>query len=238
MTQLPDGLFSPPFAHRGLWSADGFPENSLAAIERACQAGYGSEFDVRLSADGEAMVFHDDGLSRMAGLDALVADLAAADLSSTPLLGGPDRIPTLAQVLELVRGRAMLLIELKPGPAPDALAERTAKVLKRYHGPFAVIGFDAASLGWFARHHPDAPRGLDAMWTEEHEAEARDELERQCAVARPHFLVLELEAARSRLATERRTMGQPIIAWTVRSPEDADTVADHCDNFIFEGFTA
>jgi glycerophosphoryl diester phosphodiesterase len=236
--QLPDGLFSPPFAHRGLWSADGFPENSLSAIELACQAGYGSEFDVRLAGDGEPVVFHDDSLERMTGRDAMVSDLGAADLASTSLLGGTDTIPLLVQALELVRGRQTLLIELKSGPDPEALAARTAEVLRSYDGPFAVIGFDATALGWFARRLPDVPRGLDAMWPAGDEAQAREELDRQCALARPHFLVLELKAIASPLAAERRATSLPVIAWTVRSTEDADKVAEHSDNFIFEGFTA
>ena len=51
-----DLLFHPPVAHRGLWSPGGAPENSLAAFQAACAAGYGIELDVQLSADGEAMV--------------------------------------------------------------------------------------------------------------------------------------------------------------------------------------
>ena len=35
-----------------------------------------------------------------------------------------------------------------------------------------------------------------------------------------------------------RAKGMPVIAWTVRSPEQWDRVSDHCDNLIFEGFTA
>ena len=56
------------FAHRGL-HGDGIPENSLAAFRRACEAGYGIELDVHLTADEKLVVFHDDTLSRMCGTD-------------------------------------------------------------------------------------------------------------------------------------------------------------------------
>ena len=62
-----DRLFAPPIAHRGLWRPDGYPENSLGAFQAACQAGYGIELDVQISADGEAVVFHDGALKRMTG---------------------------------------------------------------------------------------------------------------------------------------------------------------------------
>jgi glycerophosphoryl diester phosphodiesterase len=35
-----------------------------------------------------------------------------------------------------------------------------------------------------------------------------------------------------------RNKGMPVIAWTVRKPEQWDAVKDHCDNLIFEGFHA
>jgi glycerophosphoryl diester phosphodiesterase len=57
-----DRIFAPAIAHRGLWSKDGPPENSLGAFEAACEAGYGIELDVQLSSDGEAIVFHDSKL--------------------------------------------------------------------------------------------------------------------------------------------------------------------------------
>jgi glycerophosphoryl diester phosphodiesterase len=235
---LPEGLYAPPIAHRGLWSADGFPENSLVAIERACQAGYGVEFDVRLSSDGEAMIFHDDTLERMTGLEGPLSAFSARELASTALLGGPDGIPSLGQVLSQVHGRAMLLVELKPAGDFEALAARTAQLLKAYRGPHAVISFQAEALAWFARHRPDVPRGLDALWPRADEAEGAERLERDCALAAPHFLLLQLEAATGPTAATWRAQGQPVIAWTVRSGEDAARVAEHCDNFIFEGFTA
>jgi glycerophosphoryl diester phosphodiesterase len=235
---LPGGLLTPPFAHRGLWSRGEACENSLAAIERACEMGYGSEFDVRLSEDGEAVVFHDETLARMAGVDIPVSGVPVAELVRTALLGGPDRIPTFAEVLELVGGRAMLLAELKPGPDPLEVAEAAARVLDHYRGPVAVISFEPSSLGWFAAHRPETPRGLDAMWEPEDEALAAEELARMCEIARPDFLVLERRAAAGALAAAHRADGRPVIAWTLRSTEEVEAVADRCDNFIFEGFTA
>ncbi len=78
---------SPPIAHRGLWTPDGAPENSLAAFQAACAAGYGIELDVQLTADGEAMVFHDDNLERMTGAEARLRDRTAADLRELRLAG-------------------------------------------------------------------------------------------------------------------------------------------------------
>jgi glycerophosphoryl diester phosphodiesterase len=63
---LPPEFLSAPIAHRALHDAEqGVPENSRGAVQRAVRAGYGIEIDVHLSADGRAVVFHDDTLDRL-----------------------------------------------------------------------------------------------------------------------------------------------------------------------------
>ena len=57
-------------------------------------------------------------------------------------------------------------------------------------------------------------------------------------IARPHFLALGLDMLPSAKADSLRKEGMPIIAWTVRSPEEWSAVQPHCDNLIFEGFAA
>ena len=234
---LPKSLFAPHIAHRGLWRMGGSPENSLAAFDAACKAGFGIELDVFLSADGDAVVFHDDNLERMTGVQAQIWDLATKDLTALRLQGGADRIPTLAQALDLVAGRAMVLVEIKASPTVGGpLETRVAEVLDRYDGPAAVISFEPRALAWFAAHRPDRPRGLDAMNLSDPEGAAA--FEQACALAEPDFLALELTAATSEVAVRRRAAGQAVIAWTVRTAQDVIRMAPYCDNFIFEGFTA
>ena len=69
---LPRGFLDRPIAHRCLHDkAHGRPENSLGAARAAIASGYGIEVDVQMSADTEAMVFHDYGLDRMTGHEGL-----------------------------------------------------------------------------------------------------------------------------------------------------------------------
>jgi glycerophosphoryl diester phosphodiesterase len=233
--RLPPGLLSRPIAHRGLWRAGGAPENSLAAFDRACRAGFGLELDVRLSSDGEAMVFHDDSLDRMTSRPGSIETLASNDLMQIPLADGAGTIPTLAQTLDLVAGRAMLLVEIKAGPrGVAALAARTAELLDGYAGPAAAISFEAEALAWFAEHRSERPRGLDAMALDQ--PAPADAFERACTLAQPDFLVLELATAGAPPAARRRAAGMPVIAWTVRSRDDAERAGHVSDNVIFEGF--
>ncbi|MFN8224090.1 MAG: glycerophosphodiester phosphodiesterase [Gaiellales bacterium] len=92
-------------AHRGA-SADE-KENTLRAFERALAMGCDYvELDVQASVDGELIVFHDTRLDRLTPLRGPVGRRRAAELAE-------HEIPTLAQVVELIRGRAGIMAELK-----------------------------------------------------------------------------------------------------------------------------
>ena len=58
------------------------------------------------------------------------------------------------------------------------------------------------------------------------------------AIAKPHFLALGLDMLPSEKAAHYRADGMPIVAWTVKRPEQWEALKGHCDNLIFEGFRA
>ena len=237
-------LFHPPIAHRGLWSPAGPPENSLGAFQAACAAGYAIELDVQLSADGEAMVFHDDKLKRMTGAEGRVRDRSAAELADLRLGGSDEKIPTLLETLTVVGRRAMVHIELKtPYGDVGPLERRVHEVITDHNGPVCVIGFNPYSHAWFADRYPGVLRGLDSY--SYNRAPDLGEAQRRSfaslehvAIARPHFLALGLDMLPSERAAKLRAEGLPVVAWTVREPAQWDAVKDGCDNLIFEGFHA
>jgi glycerophosphoryl diester phosphodiesterase len=121
---LPDSFLRLPLCHRGYHDLSrGIVENSLSAFSAAIDAGYGIELDIQLSADGQAVVFHDDTLDRVAEATGLVIDRTAAELGTIRLKHSRDTIPTFAETLALVAGRAPLLVELKDqsGPCPQPM---------------------------------------------------------------------------------------------------------------------
>ena len=239
-------LFDPPIAHRGLWTPGGAPENSLAAFQAACAKGYSIELDVQLTADGQAVVFHDDRLERLTGQEGRLRDHTAAELTAMKLSGTDETIPTLADALAVIGHRAMVHIVLKtPFGEVGALEKKVSEILIDHNGPIAVIGFNPYSHAWFADHNPQVLRGLDSYgWNDENARKLAPELRKSLAaleqveIARPDFLALGLDMLPSPRADVFRAKGMPIVAWTVRSPEQWDAVSDHCDNLIFEGFAA
>jgi glycerophosphoryl diester phosphodiesterase len=239
-------LFSPPIAHRGLWSSDGYPENSLGAFQSACAAGYGIELDVQASADGEAVVFHDLTLQRMTGVEGRLCDHTAADLGRMRLAGSEEAIPTLADALTVIGHKAMVYIEIKsPFGEVGPLERRVHDILIDHHGPIAVIGFNPYSHAWFADHYPKILRGLTSnRYVGEDVRHMAPELRKSfaqlkhVAIARPHFLALSLDMMPDPRADSFRRDGMPVIAWTVREAREWDVVKKHCDNLMFEGFKA
>src|ERR1700761_8633771 len=82
----PAWLTAQPIAHRGLHDARlGVPENTLGAAERAMTRQFAIECDVQASADGEAMVFHDDTLDRLTPASGPLRLRSAAELGNLRL---------------------------------------------------------------------------------------------------------------------------------------------------------
>jgi len=224
-------LRAAPIAHRGLWSAKGAPENSLTAFEAAAEAGYGVELDVRLSADGEVMVFHDDRLERMVGRQGRLCDYTAAELGAMRLKDTRDPVPTLGQVFDLIDGAALIHIELKTRPGEEGpLDEAVAALVDGYAGPLAVIGFNPQSHLWWARRRPGTLRGLTIR-----DAES---LVENIKIGRPHFLAVSTDLLMGEPTRRARDAGLPILAWTIRSEIQRAELAPLYDNLIFEGFMA
>jgi len=231
------------YAHRGLHgvAAGGLAENSLAAFEAACVAGYGIELDTQLSRDGEVMVFHDSHLERLTGRDADLKDLTCAELAELRLDGGDQHIPTLAEVLALVAGRAPILVEIKNdqrrvGPLESAVAG----LLKNYAGPCAVISFNPLSIAWFAKRMPALPRGQTASHFPKgnvliHWA-LRSALKHMAfnRLSRPDFIIYDHRGLTLRPPQSARRRGLPLLTYTIQTEAELAHAQRHADNVIFE----
>lgn len=147
-------------AHRGLHTADkSRPENSLAAFGAAVEAGYGIELDIQFSKDGQVVVFHDDDLLRVCGVEGRVDSFTCEQLREMRLEGTDEGIPLFTEVLALVDGKSPLIVELKTGPQNAALCKAALDILQAYKGPYCVESFDPRIVGWFKKNAPGVLRG-------------------------------------------------------------------------------
>ena len=237
-------LVARPIAHRG-WHGPGRPENSLAAAEAAAQAGFAVECDVVLSADGEAMVFHDTTLDRLTGASGPVGARSAAALGALRLAGTSEPIPALVALLAQIAGRVPLVCEIKSGFDSDfRLAERAAQAAAEYAGPLAFKSFDPAVIAHLREAACARPLGIvaEASYDDPYFAALSPEQKRDCAAfthierTRPDFLSWPVENLPHAAPSLMRALGnKPVMTWTVRRPEQWALARTFADQAVFEG---
>ncbi len=245
-------LVARPIAHRGLHDESaGVVENSLSAARAAVAGGYAIECDVQLSADHEAVVFHDDFLERLTGVAGRVNEKTARELSAIRLKGSNESVPLLWELLQAIQGRAPLVVELKSNFDGNlALARRVAELLAGYRGPAAIESFDPDPIAFLRQNRmalgiEQFPLGMVAQasygpleWPELSESR-RSELTHWLHYprSRPEFLsfnVDDLPHVAPMLLREGLKL--PVTVWTVRSPEQSIAAQKWMDQIVFEGF--
>lgn len=232
-----------PFAHRGLHTDDQeVPENSLLSFRQAVQNDYAIELDVQLSADGKVMVFHDENLLRMTGIDRELADIDSMDLQRVSLLSSRQGIPLLEEVLALTAGKVPLLIEIKNRGRAGKLEENLLAALKDYTGPYAVQSFNPLTIGYFKRMAPHIIRGqLAGSLVGEDLPFYKKFLLKYLLlnfISRPHFVAYEAGSLPNWLARILKQKKIFLLVWTVRSQAEAEQLPAGVDNIIFEMFSA
>ena len=247
---LPPEFLSRPIAHRGYHDlAARRPENALAAVDAAVDAGYGIEIDLQPSADGVAMVFHDDDLGRLTDAAGRIDWRTADELSALRLHGTDQRIPRLTEVLERVAGRVPLLIEIKDqdgamGPAVGTLEEAALRDLDGYDGPLALMSFNPHSVSALGRLAPHLPRGLiTSAYDPEDWPLPAATCERLRAIpdydaTGASFISHEAADLDRKRVAELKARGAAILCWTIRSPEAEAEARRVAQGITFEGYPA
>ncbi len=220
--RAPDWLTARPIAHRGLHDISrGIVENMPGAFEAAVAGNFAIETDLQLSADGEAMVHHDDALGRLTEGSGALLGKTAAELKAVKFKNTSERMMSLGDLCALVDGRVPLVIEVKSHFNGDRkLVTRMAEVLRTYSGPAAVMSFDPDQVLAVRELIPERPRGIvaereytAAEWPEATPAQ-RHSMEhlRHAFRTRPHFVsywINELPAVAPWIA--RNIFGLPLI---------------------------
>ncbi len=228
------------FAHRGLWNAKS-PENSLAAFQKAVNAGFGIEFDIHKTRDGRVVVFHDDTLTRMCGTDGKVEDMTLAELQELRLLDTDQHIPTLEEMLALVDGRVPLLVELKGEAVDTSLCPLADAILSRYQGDYMIESFNPILVRWYRKNRPDVVRG-QLFCNLNHGKKVKKLIYTLITflltnvLARPHFLARGQDSARNvSFLISKYLFRAPSFVWTVRAQEQVPAPKQG-EGIIFEGF--
>ena len=231
------------YAHRGLHS-EGVPENSMAAFRAAKDGGYGIELDIHLMKDGTLAVIHDHSLKRTAGVDVQIEDITAADLENYRLEGTDEKIPLFSQVLELYKGEAPLIVELKATTKNHAaLCEAACDMLAGYNGAYCVESFDPRCVAWLRKNREDVIRGqlTENFFRSNSKLPGFVKFLMKYnffnVATRPDFIAYRF-ADRKNVSNFlcRKLWGLQGVTWTIRSKEDFDVAVAEGWIPIFENF--
>lgn len=212
-------------AHRGLHNMQN-PENSMGAFKQAVAKNYSIELDVHITKDKKVVVFHDDNLKRMTGVDKKIKDCTYKELLKLKLGNSFYRIPLLSEVLTCVEGKVPLIIELKYDQKLGVLEKELVKILDSYTGAFAVKSFRFSSVLWFRLKRKNYVRGQllkDATYLFFN------------LFTQPDFISYNVKKLPDQKIAKVRKK-KTVLGWTVRSKEELVRVLEYCDNFICEDF--
>ncbi|MFQ6547147.1 glycerophosphodiester phosphodiesterase family protein [Aestuariibius sp. 2305UL40-4] len=259
MTALSPFFSQRVFAHRGLHDCDEKrPENSIAAITAARAAGYGVEIDVQLSADGEAIVFHDYDLARLTDETGPIRQRSSEELKQVRLKGDdpawPQYVPRLSEVISA--GSSPLLIELKDqdgalGSNVGRLEEAVARTLhddrldltEEEWSDIAVMSFNPHSVAAMKELAPEVPRGMTTCAFSEEDwphipAATRLRLAEipdyddvgACFISHQHTDLA------SRRVGNLKAEGAAVLCWTIRSEAEEIAARKVADTITFEAY--
>jgi glycerophosphoryl diester phosphodiesterase len=236
-----DELLAIPFAHRGLHGRH-HPENSAVAFDLAVRRGFAIELDVRLTADGVPVVFHDATMERLCGDARRVAQLPAREVCGRRLGDSDERVPTLAAAMHQVAGSVPVIVDLKGVVGQRRrLADAAAIVLRAYPGPVGVVSFDPWQLAAMRTRAPRVPRGQSAGV--DLRVVARPGGRQLCypidelwslRVSEADFVSFNVERLPSAAVRRVRTR-MPVVAWTVRTELGYRLAQALADAVIVEG---
>ena len=234
-----DFLLKPLIAHRGFFDNEkGIPENSILAFARAIDSNYSIELDVHLLNDNKIIVFHDDNLKRMTGIDKLVKDCTYEEIRNLKLLDTNEKIPLLEEVLNFVNGKVALLIELKYDVKTGLLEKELMELLINYSGKYAVQSFHPMAILWLKKHAPEVVRGQLAK---EFKNQKYGKLKNYILsnmllnkLTKPDFVSYDIKSVDKILDKISKSM--VLLGWTVRDKKSYEKYVKICNNLICENF--
>jgi glycerophosphoryl diester phosphodiesterase len=202
------------YAHRGASMND--PENTLRAFRQALAIGVdGIELDVHATADGIPVVIHDRAVERTTNGAGYVDEMPLARLETFDA-GDGERVPTLAEVLELVGGAVHLDVEIKG----IGIERAVLGVLANY----PIVRWAISSFAWETLR---AVRQLDPaaeLWPLAERVD--DELFTIAADLASPAVSLFTGAYTAQSAGTLRDAGLRPVVWTVNDPREARRVEE------------
>ena len=232
-------------AHRGFFNNVDIPENSLSAFKKAVENNYGIELDVQMTKDGKLVVFHDESLKRICGIDKKLTDCNLVELLNYNLLNTNKKIPLLKDVLDVLNKDTPLIIEIKSEGECIKTCEKTIELLKTYDRNYTIESFNPLVVGYLRKYHKEIIRGQLAYNMLKDKEEKSNVLRKfNCTyllenfLTRPDYIAYDINNMNnlSFKIISKLYKGE-CVAWTIKNEEQLKESRKYYQQFIFDSFT-
>ena len=139
-------------AHRGAFNNIDIPENSLLAFKKAIKMNWAIELDVQLTKDNVLVVFHDENLERMTGINKNICEVTSMEIKEFSLLDTKEKIPTFEEVLNLVNGKVLIDIEVKNTRRIHETCQILLSTLEHYPYSYILKSFNPKIVRYLKKH--------------------------------------------------------------------------------------
>lgn len=220
-------LTSRPIAHRGIHTT--YIENTLVAFQEAIKKNNIIEFDVQLSKDHEVIIFHDQTLKRIFGINREMKDLNLSEIKKFSL------IPTFQETLNTIDGKVPIIIDLKFEKEIGLLEKKITKLLDTYQGEFAIQSFNPLTVLWFRLNRPNYIRGylVHSIIPDNFLLNLFLNTKFVKKILKPDFIGVNLKSLKTKKVQKLRKK-YIIVGYTIQNKKEYQQYQNDADNFITE----
>lgn len=185
------------------------------------------ELDVHLTKDNIVVVFHDNNLKRLTGINKNIKDLTYDEIKNI------IDVPTLNEVLSLVKGKVPIIIELKFDNKVGKLEKVVSNILDKYDGKFAIQSFNPLSIFWFKLNRNNYIRGylINSIFPDNFLVKYIFKSRILNIILTPDYIGVNLS-----LLTDKKTIKLRdkyfIIGYTINNKDEYNKYKEYADNFI------
>ncbi|MCQ2508752.1 MAG: glycerophosphodiester phosphodiesterase [Dorea sp.] len=235
-------------AHRGLFNnISGIPENSIPAFQLAVERGYGIELDVQMTSDHKLVVFHDESLKRMCGVNKVLNQCSWEELQQYRLVDTDEKVPLYEEVLKVIGGKVPLIMEVKSEGDWKTTTKMAAQMMdeyvKKYHGEYCMESFHPMAVQWYKKNRPDVIRGqLSSDYFRDGSKKSFfEKFFLTCllmnAFSRPDFIAYNHKYA-DQLSYRilRKLFSAEHVCWTIKNQRELEKAKKVFQVFIFDSF--
>ena len=205
------------------------PENSLEGIELAIQHGcYACETDTQRTKDGYYIINHDDDFKRLTGVNKKPGDMTLEEVRqltiTDPATGATSKVPELDEMLDVVKGRVKLFIELKGATADRQMVDDVVKMVREKDcvADVALISLKYDVIDYAETTYPEFETGMLIFGS------LGDVTRANC-----DLMVLEEEMSTDELIDHIHEAGKEVYVWTINTEEGMKKfLAGKCDGII------